>query len=80
MKLIKFSQMKRKKGSMMHFVNDDLHEALDDELDDLISEIFDDSAGLEIDKELILILEICLDEYFDEDLADECQKFVSEKI
>ena len=68
--------MKRKNDSMMLSVNDDLLDDSVAEHEVLILEIFDDS----VDDLLILISEICFDESFEDDLDDEVQKFVNEKI
>jgi hypothetical protein len=64
----------------MHFVNDDLLGDLDDDKGVLILVISDDLVDLEMENESILILEICLEEYFEVDLDDENREFVSEKI
>ena len=40
---------------MMHFANEDLLDDLDDDNEVLISEIFDDSVDLEVEKEWISI-------------------------
>jgi len=64
----------------MHSVNEDLLDDLDDDNEVLISEIFEDSVDLVIEKVWILILGICFDESFEVDLDDEGRKFVSEKI
>jgi hypothetical protein len=78
MKLTKFSQTRKKDDNMTHSVNDDLQgDLVDDDNEDLISEAFHD---LEMEQELILIYEICLGEFSDDDLVDEKQKFVNEKI
>jgi hypothetical protein len=77
MKLIKFFQMRKKDDNMMHSVNDDLQDDLDDDNEDLIFEVFHD---LEMGQGWILICEIYLDEFSDDDLDDEKQKFVNEKI
>lgn len=77
MRLIKFSQMRKKEGSMMLSANDDLHDDSEDDHEVLISEIFDDSD----EEPWILIFEICSDEYSEDDLGgDEALKCVSEKI
>jgi hypothetical protein len=76
MKLTKYFQMKRKEGSMMLFVSDDLHDDLVDEREVLILVILDDL----VDEQLILILEICLDEYLDEDFEVDEVKCVNERI
>jgi phosphate uptake regulator len=70
--------MKKRGDSMMLSVKDDLLEGFD-ELDDedSISVDFRDS---EIEREWILIWEICLEEYFEDDLEVDEQKFVNEKI
>ena len=61
---------------MMHSVNDDSLDDSDDDNEDLISVAFHD---FEIE-EWILIWVICFDDSFDDDLGDERQKFVNEKI
>jgi hypothetical protein len=43
--------MKKREDSMMHSVNDDSHDDLVDELDDLILGIFDDLEDFEIENE-----------------------------
>jgi hypothetical protein len=50
---------------------------VDDDSEALISEVFHD---LEMGQGWILICEIYLDEFSDDDLDDEKQKFVNEKI
>jgi hypothetical protein len=70
--------MRKKDDNTMHFVNDDLQDDLvDDDSEDLISGVFHD---LEMGQEWILICEICLDEFFEDDLDDDEVKFVNEKI
>ena len=64
---------------MMLFVNDDLHDDSDEELDDLILEISDDLVDSEIEKALISISEICSVEYSEEDFDDE-RECVNERI
>ena len=62
----------------MHSVNEDL---LDDSDDDSEDSILEDSHDLEVGSDdLILIFEICLDECSEDDLDDEGQEFVNEKI
>jgi hypothetical protein len=68
--------MKRKEDNMMLSVNDDSHDDLVDEMEGLISEIFDDL----VDDQLTLIFETCLVEYFEVDLVDDEVKYVNEKI
>jgi hypothetical protein len=70
--------MRKKDDNMMHSVNDDLLDDLDDDNEDSILE---DSHDLEVvNEDLILIFEICLDECSEDDLDDEDQEFVNEKI
>jgi hypothetical protein len=72
--------MKRKEGSMMHSVNEDLLDDSVDDNDDLIFEIFEDSVDSEIESEWILIWETYYDDFLDEVLEDEeGVKFVNEK-
>jgi hypothetical protein len=80
MKLIKFSQMKRKDDNMTHSANDDSHDDFDDDHEVLILEISEDLVDLVTEKVWILISEIYLEEFFDEDLVEENQKFVNERI
>jgi hypothetical protein len=68
--------MKKRDDSMMHFVNEDLLDDSDEDSEVLILEISEDLVG----ELLILIFEICLDEYFEVDLVDDEQKYVNEKI
>jgi hypothetical protein len=68
--------MKRKEDNMMLSVNDDSHDDLVDEIEGLISEIFDDL----VDDQLTLIFETCLVEYFEVDLVDDEVRYVNEKI
>jgi hypothetical protein len=68
--------MKRKEDNMMLSVNDDSHDDLVDEIEGLISEIFDDL----VDDQLTLIFETCLVESFEVDLVDDEVKYVNERI
>ena len=77
MKLTRFSQMRKKDDNMIISVNDDSLDDLDDDNDDLI---LDDFHDLETEQVWILILEICLDEFFEDDLDDDEVKSVNEKI
>ena len=77
MKLTRFSQMRKKDDNMMLSVNDDLLDDFHDDSDDLI---LDDFHDLETEQVWILILEICLDEFFEDDLDDDEVKSVNEKI
>jgi hypothetical protein len=72
--------MKKRDDNMTLSVNDDSHEDLVDEMEVLILEISEDLVDLEMEKESILIWEICLEDSLDEDLDDDELKYVSEKI
>ena len=70
--------MRKKDDNMMHSVNEDLLDDLDDDSEDSILEDFHDLEVVSDD--LILIFEICLDECSEDDLDDEDQESVNEKI
>jgi hypothetical protein len=70
--------MRKKDDNMMLSVNDDLLDDLvEDDSEDLILVDFRD---LEIEREWILICEICSEDFSDEDSDDDEVKFANEKI
>ena len=71
--------MKRRDSNMMLFANDDLHDDLA-EIDDSIFEISVVSDDLVMEQALILIFEICFDEFLGVDLVDDEVGLKSEMI
>jgi hypothetical protein len=72
--------MRKKDDNMMLFVSDDLQGDLGDDNEDLIFEILDDLVGLVEGNEWISIWEIYCDDFLGDDLGEDEQRYVSEKI